>query len=65
MSQSEISFLDMSEEKDFSEYPEDTKFFIDDRPVKYDPETGERVFPDDPRYNKLPMFDYLTGKFVS
>lgn len=61
VSQLEISFLDIPEEKDLSDYPEGTKFFIDDRPAKYDPETFERVLPDDPRYDKLPVFDYLTG----
>lgn len=64
MSQLEISISDIPDGKDFSDYPEGTKFFIDDRPAKYDPESLERVLPDDPRYDKLPDFNYLAGKFM-
>ncbi len=40
------------------------EYIIDDSHIKYDPDTFERVFPDNPRYDELPDFDYNTKTFI-
>ncbi|MCM1364951.1 MAG: hypothetical protein NC122_07025 [Faecalibacterium sp.] len=59
-----INISDIPENKTVIDYSENTEFILDDRPVKIDPKTFERVFPDNPMYDKLPTFDYNQNKFV-
>lgn len=43
---------------------EDGGVAIIDHDVKFDPETWESVYPDDPRYDSLPHFNRDTLEFV-
>ena len=38
-----VSFGDIPEDKTVEDYPDDTIFVLDDRPVKYHPETFKHI----------------------
>lgn len=59
-----IKFSDIPEDKNIEDYPDDTTFVLDDRPYKIDPETFERVLPNDVRYDNLPFINFSTGEFI-
>lgn len=42
---------------------ENGDYILDDRPIRFVPETFEPVFHDDPRYDSLPNFNRETGEF--
>ncbi len=60
----EIRFGDIPEDIDLGSFPDDTVFVLDDRPAKFDPETWERILPDDPRYDYYPLRDMNTGEIL-
>ena len=60
----QVNIGDIPLEKSIDDYPDDTVFILNDKPVKYDFETGKRIHPDDPRYDGLPLIDISTGKTI-
>ena len=47
-----VSFGDIPEDKTVEDYPDDTIFVLDDRPVKYHPETFKHIYPGQPGYEE-------------
>lgn len=45
-----VSFGDITEDKTVEDYPDDTIFVLDDRPLKYHPETFMHIYPGQPGY---------------
>ncbi len=57
-----ICYKDIPSNKTIDDYPDDTEFVLDDRPVKYDPKTLKRVYPDQPGYKEAKSKEELLLK---
>ena len=54
----EANMMELFDGKTTSDYPDDTVFVLEEKPVKRDPDTLAPIFYGDPRYDSLPEIKY-------